>query len=92
MPTTPQMECAAMSGTATSARNIRLARPKTGKTTRVFRSDLENRARRPAISTSGSDRNGLVWVGNMMQGSLVMFDPRPMKFQSCGRAGIPDPQ
>jgi virginiamycin B lyase len=30
------------------------------------------------------DRAGMVWIGNMMQGSLVKFDPKAEKFQSWG--------
>jgi len=30
------------------------------------------------------DRDGMVWVGSMMQGSLVKFDPKTEKFQSWG--------
>ena len=30
------------------------------------------------------DRNGMVWVGSMMQGSLVKFDPKTEKFVSWG--------
>jgi len=30
------------------------------------------------------DRDGMVWIGSMMQGSLVKFDPKAEKFQSWG--------
>ena len=30
------------------------------------------------------DRDGMVWIGSMMQGSLVKFDPKYEKFQSWG--------
>jgi hypothetical protein len=31
------------------------------------------------------DRDGMVWIGSMMQGSLVKFDPKAEKFQSWVR-------
>jgi virginiamycin B lyase len=30
------------------------------------------------------DRGGMLWIGSMMQGSLVKFDPKTEKFQSWG--------
>jgi len=30
------------------------------------------------------DRGGMLWIGSMMQGSLVRFDPKTEKFQSWG--------
>jgi len=49
--------------------------PKTGKTTE-FSVPIWKPGAPTGISTFRFDRNGLVWVGNMMQGSLVMFDPK----------------
>ncbi|HYK79727.1 MAG TPA: carboxypeptidase regulatory-like domain-containing protein [Micropepsaceae bacterium] len=31
-----------------------------------------------------ADRDGMIWIGAMMQGSLVKFDPRTEKFQTWG--------
>jgi streptogramin lyase len=36
------------------------------------------------------DRNGMLWIGAMMQGSLVKFDPKTEKFQTWGSPTFQD--
>jgi virginiamycin B lyase len=57
--------------------------PKTGKATEYPIPVMKSGA--PAGSLDVRfDRDGIVWMGSMMQGSLVKFDPKTEKFQSWG--------
>jgi len=57
--------------------------PKTGKTT-----EYQIPVSKPGAPTGNLDirfdHDGIVWIGNMMQGNLVKFDPRTEKFQAWG--------
>ena len=57
--------------------------PKTGKTT-----EYQIPVSKPGAPTGNLDirfdHDGIVWIGNMMQGNLVKFDPKTEKFQAWG--------
>ena len=57
--------------------------PKTGKAT-----EYPIPIMKPGAPTGNLDirfdRDGMVWIGSMMQGSLVKFDPKAEKFQAWG--------
>jgi streptogramin lyase len=57
--------------------------PKTGTTT-----EYTVPVTKPGAPTGNLDirfdREGMIWIGSMMQGSLVKFDPKYQKFQSWG--------
>jgi virginiamycin B lyase len=57
--------------------------PKTGKAT-----EYPIPVMKPGAPTGSLDvrfdRNGMVWIGSMMQGSLVKFDPKMERFESWG--------
>src|SRR5258705_5718512 len=57
--------------------------PKTGKAT-----EFPIPVTKPGAPTGNlmiqADRDGMIWIGAMMQGSLVKFDPKTEKFQTWG--------
>lgn len=57
--------------------------PKTGKATEYPIPSSKPGAPTGSLNVQ-SARDGTIWIGNMMQGSLVKFDPKTEKFQAWG--------
>ena len=57
--------------------------PKTGKTTEYVVPITKLGAPTGNLDIR-FDRDGMIWIGSMMQGSLVKFDPKYQKFESWG--------
>jgi streptogramin lyase len=57
--------------------------PKTGKATEYPIPIMKPGAPTGSLDVR-FDRDGMVWIGSMMQGSLVKFDPKTQKFVSWG--------